>query len=146
MELKFEIYGKIRRPVEDVFDAVYQPGRLSKYFATGGASGPLVEGTTVFWRFADFPGEHPVAVKKVIRSQLIVMEWAAQEGGYSTRTEIQFESLDAGNTMVKIAESGWREGEVGLKSSYGNCMGWSQMIAFLKGYLEYGINLREGFY
>ena len=33
-----------------------------------------------------------------------------------------------------------------LQSSYGNCQGWSQMLAALKAWLEYGINLREGMY
>jgi len=47
--------------------------------------------------------------------------------------------------MVTITESGWRDTEAGRKSSYGNCMGWSQMEACLKAWLEYGINLREGF-
>ncbi|TIL81636.1 MAG: ATPase, partial [Mesorhizobium sp.] len=51
-----------------------------------------------------------------------------------------------GGTFVTIAESGWREDEAGHESSYGNCEGWSQMLACMKAYVEYGINLREGFY
>ena len=60
MELRFQVYGKIARPVAEVFDAVYNPDKLSGYFTTGGASGPLVEGATVTWDFADFPGAFPV--------------------------------------------------------------------------------------
>jgi len=33
-----------------------------------------------------------------------------------------------------------------LQASFGNCMGWSQMLAALKAWLEHGINLREGMY
>jgi uncharacterized protein YndB with AHSA1/START domain len=55
-----------------------------------------------------------------------------------------FKPLDAKNTMVQISESGWREDDKGLVSSYGNCGGWMHMIACLKAYLEYGINLRSG--
>jgi len=34
----------------------------------------------------------------------------------------------------------------GLELSYGNCQGWAQMQCCLKGFLEYGINLRKGAY
>ena len=57
-----------------------------------------------------------------------------------------FESLDPNNTLVKISESGWRETQQGLAGSYGNCMGWSQMLSALKAWLEYNINLRKGAY
>ena len=65
MELQFRVYGKIARPVAEVFDAVYNPTKLSGYFTTGGASAPLVEGSTVTWDFADFPGAFPVQVRTV---------------------------------------------------------------------------------
>jgi hypothetical protein len=45
---------------------------------------------------------------------------------------------------VQIRESGWRQDEKGFASSYGNCGGWMHMMLCLKGYLEYGINLRAG--
>ncbi len=62
MELRFQVHGRIAKPVSEVFDAVHDPDRLSGYFTTGGASGPLDEGTTVKWDFADFPGAFPVHV------------------------------------------------------------------------------------
>ncbi len=51
MNLKFRVQAKIKKPVEEVYDAVYDPKKLSKYFTTGGASGPLDEGTEVVWDF-----------------------------------------------------------------------------------------------
>lgn len=44
MELKFTVAGRIAKPVEDVFEAVVSPDRLSKYFTTGGAKGRLETG------------------------------------------------------------------------------------------------------
>lgn len=41
MELKFTVAGRIAKPVEDVFEAVVAPERLSNYFTTGGARGRL---------------------------------------------------------------------------------------------------------
>lgn len=143
MDLKFEVYSKIKKPVNEVFDAVYNPKKLSGYFTTGGASAPLNEGTSVTWDFADFPGAFPVHVKKVIMNEQIVLEWANNEDR-NNRVEMNFEALDPNSTLVKIRESGWSKMEQkSLDASYGNCMGWTQMLLCLKVYVEYGKNLRE---
>jgi uncharacterized protein YndB with AHSA1/START domain len=148
MELKFKVQTKIQKPVEEVFDAVYNPKKLSGYFTNGGASAPLVEGTTVEWAFADNPGDEqhkfPVVVKKVVKNELIELEW---EGAKGLDTQVRMEFDAAGSdTIVRISESGWRETQDHLNSSYMNCMGWSQMISALKAYVEYGIDLRKGAY
>lgn len=90
MELKFQVYAKIKKPVEEVFDAVYNPKKLSTYFTTGGASGPLDEGTSVMWDFADFPGAFPVHIKQMIKNEKIVFEWQAAGRDYNTRVEMSF--------------------------------------------------------
>jgi uncharacterized protein YndB with AHSA1/START domain len=162
MQLKFQVHTKIQKPLAEVFDAVQNPTKLSGYFTTGGASAPLNEGATVIWRFADYPGDIPVTVKKVVPNKLLVFEWDAYEppekaaapgksenkipppSGYKTTVEMTFESLGPADTLVRITESGWRETQRGLDGSYGNCMGWTQMLCALKAYLEYNINLRKG--
>jgi hypothetical protein len=53
MELRFTVQTKIQKPVSEVSDAVYNPKKLSNYFTTGGADGPLDEGKTVMWSFID---------------------------------------------------------------------------------------------
>lgn len=146
MELKFRIQTKIQKPVEEVFDAIYNPEKITKYFATESASGPLDEGAKVIWRFADHPGDVPLTVKKVIPNNLIEFEWETLEGGYNTHVEIQFEPLGPQETLVSISEGSWKENQRGLDSSYGNCYGWMQMSCCLKAFLEYSINLRKGFF
>lgn len=59
MDMQFEVFAKIQKPVDEVFNAIYQPEQLSHYFTTGGASGPLAGGSTVQWDFADYPGAFP---------------------------------------------------------------------------------------
>lgn len=54
--LRFKVSGRVARPVSEVFEAVVDPGQLSRYFTTGGAVGRLETGATVRWDFADFPG------------------------------------------------------------------------------------------
>jgi len=146
MELKFEVYAKIARPVAAVFRAVTDPGELSSYFTTGGASGPLQRGATVLWKFGDHPGEFPVKVTKLVLNERIEFDWEAEEGGHGTHVVMTFEALAAGNTVVRIAESGWRPDPKGLKGSYGNCHGWTQMLCCLKAWVEHNINLRKGFF
>jgi uncharacterized protein YndB with AHSA1/START domain len=149
MELKFQVQTKIQKPVSEVFDAVYNPNKLSGYFTNGGASAPLDEGTTVQWAFADNPGDEkisfPVEVKQVKQNELIILGWEGAKG-LQTRVEMNFESTGSDETLVRISETGWRETQDDLNSSYGNCMGWSQMLSAMKAYVEYGINLRKGAY
>jgi uncharacterized protein YndB with AHSA1/START domain len=148
MELKFKVRAKIARPLTEVFDAVYDPGKLSRYFTTGGSSGPPIEGREIIWRFADYPGDIPISVKKCVLEQLIVFEWDAADSppSHKTQVEMAFEALPAGSTLVTVTESGWHETQQGLNSSYENCQGWMNMLSCLKAWVEYGINLREGFF
>jgi uncharacterized protein YndB with AHSA1/START domain len=143
MEPKFEVQMKIQMPVDEVFEAVVNPKKLSGYF-TQTASGPLAEGTTVMWKFAEVPGEHPVHVRQVVKNDRIVFDAGATFRGYDTKVEMLFKALTANATMVQIRETGWRDTPKDIESSYGNAAGWMHMMCCLKAYLEYGINLRAG--
>ena len=149
MDLKFKVAARIARPVGEVFEAVADPKQLSAYFTTGGAKGRLETGATVTWDFHDFPGAFPVEVVEVVKDRRIVLRWNANEGDgakYKTTVTMTFEPLEDGRTLVEITEEGWRETDGGLKASYGNCMGWSQMLCAMKVWIEHGINLRDGMY
>ena len=151
MDLKFQVFAHVSRPPGEVYEAVADPAQLSCYFTTGGAEGRIETGATVSWDFHDFPGAFPVEVLEAEPGRRIVLRWDANEEGgegasYKTTVTMVFEAVDEGRTKVAIAEEGWRETAAGLKASYGNCMGWSQMLCALKVWLEHGINLREGMY
>jgi uncharacterized protein YndB with AHSA1/START domain len=151
MTLRFQISGRIARPVDEVFEAVVDPDRLSQYFTTGGAKGRLEPGATVTWDFADFPGAFPVQVVEVEQSRRVVLRWDAADGttvagaGQTTVT-MTFEPLDDGRTLVTIAEEGWEPTEGGTEAAFGNCEGWTNALCCLKAWLEHGITLRDGFY
>lgn len=117
MELEFDVYAKIARPVAEVFEAVTDPAQLSAYFTTGGSSGPLREGSRMLWKFGDAPGEYPVQVTRIVPNKRIEFTWDAGADTYQTQVVMTFEALDAGNTLVR-----------------------------LKAHLEHGINLRRGFF
>ncbi len=160
MDLKFQVQTKIQKPVSEVFEAVYNPKKLSAYFTTGGSDGSLDEGRTVLWTFNDHgdnPVTVPVKVRKMVPNKLIQFLWAASEGtydpktgsmprpgGYDNTVEMSFEALGENETLVRIVEGSWRSTQDGLQGSYGNCSGWMNMSCCLKAFLEYGINLRKG--
>ena len=151
MRPEFSVFAHIAKPLPQVHEAIADPAQLSRYFTTGGARGRLESGATVWWDFHDFPGEFPVEVVEAT-PQRIVLRWEANEpvpeGQPPVRTTvtITLSATDDGRTRVEIAEGGWSDSEAGLQASYGNCMGWSQMLCALKAWLEHGINLREGMY
>jgi len=91
-------------------------------------------------------------VIEVVPDERIVLEWKANEPGednvpdYRNTVTFAFTPVDGERTKIEVTEEGWRETPGGLKASYGNCMGWSQMLCALKVWLEHGINLREEMY
>jgi uncharacterized protein YndB with AHSA1/START domain len=142
MELNFEVKLKILKPHHEVFEGVYKPENLCRYFTK--TATPLNEGGVAKWTFPEFTVEIPVYTRQVIANELIVFEWEAQDGAYNTKVEMRFEPIGKDMTMFNVKESGWKENPKGFESSYGNCQGWMHMACCLKAYLEYGINLRAG--
>lgn len=100
------------------------------------------------WDFQDFPGAFPVEVVEVVPDEKIVFDWQANEPGadYNVRVTMRFSDVEGGRTKVEIEEAGYRDTAASVKASYGNCMGWSQMLAALKMWVEHKVNLREGAY
>lgn len=149
-ELTFTVSGYVSKPCADVYDAVADPAQLSKYFTTGGASGRLESGAVVTWDFHDFPGAFPVTVVEAVPPTRLVIRWDGDEttdAAGATTTTFAFEPVDDGaRTLVTITESAWRPTPIGARAAFGNCAGWTGMLAAMKAWLEYGINLREGFY
>jgi uncharacterized protein YndB with AHSA1/START domain len=153
-ELKFSVSGRIAKPVGEVFEAVVNPDQLSHYFTTGGAKGRLETGATVTWDFHDFPGAFPVKVTEVEADKKIVLHWGAADDApegetlpaHDTTITMSFEALEDGRTLVTITEEGWRDTPKGLKAAFGNCEGWTGMLAAMRMWLEHGIHFRQGFY
>lgn len=148
--LSFTVSGRVSRPCVDVYEAVADPAQLSKYFTTGGARGRLHPGNDVTWDFHDFPGTFTITVVEAEPPRRIVIEWdgvaTTGEKG-TTRVTFSFEPIDGNaRTLVTITESSWLVTAEGASNAFGNCEGWTGMLAALKVWVEHGINLRDGFY
>jgi len=155
LTLTTKVSGRIAKPVHEVFEAVVDPAKLSKFFTTGpGTRGRLETGAVVTWDFHDFPGAFPVKVSEVVPDKKIVLTWASGDDAPEDKTftphdnavTIEFEGLEDGRTLVTISEAGWAETPKGIRAMAGNTEGWTGMLAAMKVWLEHGINLREGFY
>ncbi|HCM93305.1 SRPBCC family protein [Glutamicibacter arilaitensis] len=149
-ELSFSVKGFISKSVRQVYDAVADPEQLSHYFTTGGAQGYLATGATVTWDFHDYPGAFPVHVLEAEVGKKIVLRWGGQEtlasDGMNTVTFEFTSESESSRTKVVITESGWKPTAAGIQAAFGNCEGWTGMLAAMKAWLEHGINLREDFY
>jgi len=149
-QLSFTVSGFISKEISEVYEAVADPEKLSSYFTTGGAKGRAETGEALTWDFHDFPGAFPVKVIEAQSPKKIVIQWGAEhttsDNAMNTVT-FDFTSVDNDTrTKVDITETSWQATTDGAKAAFGNCMGWTGMMAAMKAWLEYGINLREGFY
>jgi uncharacterized protein YndB with AHSA1/START domain len=103
MEPTYRVQLKIRKSAPEVFDAIVNPEKLSGYFVQT-SSGPMTEGATVKWRFAEVPGEHDVQVRRVVKGQRIKFEWHAASGDYMISVDMTFEPLDAELPLSRSAK------------------------------------------
>jgi uncharacterized protein YndB with AHSA1/START domain len=147
MARNYTVQTRILRPVADVFDAIVSSDRLCNYF-TNQASGDLVEGTEIRWRWDHYDIELPVVIDKIISNELIELTLDSKvwkktlSESYPVKVIFEFEALDDGSTMLSISEDGWKTDADGLKGSHDNCGGWTHMAMCLKGWIEHGIDLR----
>ena len=132
---------QIQKPIEDVFQAIVDPEKMSNYFISKG-SGIMEENKELIWNFPEFEDDYPVQVDKIIANEYISYYWNVEED--KLLVEIKLKTLNDGSTLVSVSEKSMDLNEKGLKWLSGNSFGWSNFLACLKAYLEYNINLRKG--
>ncbi|MGH7151532.1 MAG: SRPBCC domain-containing protein [Planctomycetota bacterium] len=141
MEREANVEDRVLGPAHEVFDAIVDPARMSRYFITG-ASGPMKAGTTVQWEFADVGAKVAVDVLEVEEGRRVVYESTAT--GPRTRVTMTLKPVDTGATDVAIHEAGWPMDREGVKRALGQTAGWTYFLCCPKAYVQHGINLRLG--
>jgi uncharacterized protein YndB with AHSA1/START domain len=132
---------QIQRPVNEVFEAIVDPVKMSNYFISEG-SGRMQAGKQIFWKFPEFDIKFPVNILKIEKDKYISYTWDVD--GIELLVEITLSDLGDKDTLVTITEGSRENNEEGIKWLKGNTEGWANFLACLKAYLEYGINLRKG--
>ena len=132
---------QIQKPVDEVFEAIVDPVKMSNYFISK-SSGKMEEGKQIIWKFPEFDLEFPIRVGKIERNKYISFYWVME--GIELLVEITFTPGESNSTIVTITEKSRNNDEAGINWLKGNTEGWANFLACLKAYLEYGINLRKG--
>jgi len=130
---------QIQKPIEEVFEAIVDPAGMTQYFISE-SSGRLEEGREIQCKFAEFPDfPFPVNQIRIEKYKMVSFVWDKD-----TRVTILLEEQPDGSVVVKVEEDGKEMSEENIQWALGNTEGWAIFLAFMKAYVEYGINLRKG--
>jgi uncharacterized protein YndB with AHSA1/START domain len=139
LEIKAAI--QIQKPVQEVFEAIVNPTKMSNYFISQG-SGRMEDGKTLQWKFPEFDMQFPIRVGKIEKDKYVSFYWDS-ESGQELLVEITL-TPKGKDTLVTVTEKSMEADEAGIKWLGQNTEGWANFLACMKAYLEYGINLRKG--
>ena len=138
MKLESKAAIQIQKPIEDVFEAIVNPEKMTQYFISE-SSGKLESGNEVIWKFPEFPDKFPITKIKTETNCSISFVWDPD-----TVVKIILEKLPDKSTIVSVNENGKEFKAENIEWALGNSGGWANFLACLKAYLEYGIQLRKG--
>ena len=138
MKLESNATIQIQKPIEEVFEGIVNPEKMTKYFISE-SSGRLETGKEVIWKFPEFEDKFPVKEINVKNNNSISFVWDPE-----TIVKITLEKLPDNSTIVRVNENSKELSEENLKWAIENSGGWANFLACLKAYLEYGIQLRKG--
>lgn len=129
---------QIQKPIEEVFEGIVNPEKMTNYFISE-SNGRLETGKELIWKFPEFPDKVPVKNIEIEINRSISFVWDKE-----TVVKIILEEQPDKSTVVKVTEDGKPYNEENLKWAIGNTEGWANFLACMKAYLEYGIQLRKG--
>ena len=132
---------QILKPIEDVFEAIVDPNKISKYFLEN-STARLETDITAEWKLPEFEEIFPVVGKTIQPFEYISFDWST--GAPDMLVEIFLEKTSPTTTVIRIKEGKFNDDEEGIKQTLGQTEGWANFLACLKASLEYGINLRKG--
>jgi len=138
MRLESNAAIQIQKPIEEVFEGIVNPEKMTKYFISE-SSGRLESSKEVIWKFPEFEDKFPVKEIKIENNSSISFVWDPE-----TVVKITLEKLPDDSTIVRVTENGKELNEDNLKWALENSGGWANFLACMKAYLEYDIQLRKG--
>ena len=138
MRLEPKAAIQIQKPIEEVFEGIVNPAKMTRYFISE-SSGPLESGKEVIWKFPEFEDRFPIKEIKIEVNHSISFVWDP-----ATVVNITLEKIPDNSTIVRVHENGKEMNDENLKWALENSGGWANFLACMKAYLEYGIELRKG--
>jgi uncharacterized protein YndB with AHSA1/START domain len=138
MRLESNASIQIQKPIEEVFEGIVNPVKMTNYFISE-SSGRLESGKEVIWKFPEFADKFPITEVKIETNRSISFVWEPE-----TVVTITLEKFPDNSTIVRVNEKGKELNDDNLKWALENSGGWANFLACMKAYLEYGIHLRKG--
>lgn len=131
--LEIKVVLQILKPVNEVFDAIIDPEKMSSYFISAN-SGPMEEGRLINWHFTEFETEFPIRTGKIEKDKYISFYW--EMDGIELVVEMNLTPRENNSTLVTITEKSRDNDEMGIKWLMGNTEGWANFLACLKANLQ----------
>jgi uncharacterized protein YndB with AHSA1/START domain len=128
---------KIGKPTNEVFEAFVDPAKIGNFWFSS-SSDRWEQGKTVTLRYDEYDAQGDIKVLVVEANRKIVF----QDGDGHIVT-ITLKELDNLSTIIEVNEEGFNKDDDDLINQLiDNKEGWVYVLSCLKGYLEYGVNLR----
>ncbi|MGG4170068.1 SRPBCC family protein [Rossellomorea vietnamensis] len=128
---------KIQKPAHEIFEAFVDPEMIGNFWFSS-SSERWEEGKTVTLRYEEYDAQGDIHIVEIQEEKKIVFEWAGNH-----KVTISFTQEETGSTIVGVKEEGFDENnENVINELVDNKEGWVYMLTCLKGYMEYGVNLR----
>jgi len=132
----------VRATPERVYDAIATAKGLDGWFTKGASVDTRPGGSIMFrwkdWGLEGYTGENGGPVLEAARPERFVFRWKADSGGYKTTVAIDFEPHPEG-TVVRLVETGYEDGPVGMQDLMNRHAGWAQALTLMKFYVEHGV-------
>ncbi|MFC3882433.1 SRPBCC domain-containing protein [Bacillus songklensis] len=105
-DLQVKTQMKIFKPVNEVYEAIVDPAKMSNYWFSSG-SGRLEPGKTVTLRYDEYDAQLDIKVLECEVNKKIVYLWSAT--GEETVVMITLKELDINTTLIQVVENGWEK-------------------------------------
>ncbi|GAA0135392.1 SRPBCC family protein [Paenibacillus sp. YSY-4.3] len=128
----------IRRPVEEVFEAIADPSITTKFWFTK-SSGRLVAGKRIRWEWEMYGVGTDVDVLEIEPNRRILLNWSPPD---INSVEWIFTPFSDSETYVSVTNSGFKgDGDQAVQDALDSMGGFTMVLCALKALLEHGIVL-----
>ncbi|WP_082232863.1 SRPBCC domain-containing protein [Halobacillus massiliensis] len=128
---------RIHKSADKIFEAFVDPELIGNFWFSS-SSERWEEGKTITLRYEEYEAQGDIDIIELQEHKKIVFK---SEDNH--KVTINFVQEDGNSTIVEVNEEGFEGSNENLMNELlDNKEGWVYMLACLKGYMEYGINLR----
>lgn len=131
---------KILKPANEVFESFVDPIKIGNFWFSS-SSERWEQGRTITLRYDEYDAQGGIKVMEIEENKKIVFCWGYNGEGHTVT--ITLDELDSSTTIIEVIEEGFNGKDDNLIGNLlDNKEGWVYMLTCLKGYLEYGADLR----